>query len=86
MIKIIVFLLMLFSAPLWGLSLNEAKSKGWVKELPSGYIQATNPQAKALATDVNAKRKAAYQKVAKKTGATVEQVGAQMATKIKAKK
>ena len=86
MMKIIVFALMLISAPLWGLSLDEAKSKGWIKELPTGYIQATNPQAKSLEGEINAKRKSAYEKVAKKTGATVDQVGAQMAAKIKAKK
>jgi hypothetical protein len=74
---------LLFSA-LLALSLNataapldDAKRAGQVVEVPTGYIAAT-PDApasvNALVTDINARRREAYERIAKKNGITTEQV------------
>ncbi|MCJ8276474.1 MAG: YdbL family protein [Bdellovibrionales bacterium] len=63
--------------------LSVARDKGLVKELPTGYIQAVDPGSKALEKSVNAKRKKAYEAIAKKTKTSVEVVGKQAHEKIK---
>jgi uncharacterized protein YdbL (DUF1318 family) len=75
---ILVFCLMITSFSLSASPLSDARDAGLVSELPSGYVASTG-QASAdiikLVEDVNSKRKAAYEKIAKKNGLTVEQVG-----------
>lgn len=83
--KIIALVLLTLTLSVSALTLDEARSKGWVEELPSGYIKATNSGAEALAKEINAKRKKAYEKISKKTNAPLEAVGAQAHKKIKAK-
>lgn len=61
-------------------SLDEARQKGYVAEMPNGYIKA-QPGAPAdidaLVKDINGRRHDAYQKIAEKHGITAEQVGAE---------
>ena len=51
----------------FGLSLDEAKTKGLVGEKPNGYLGVVNPgsqEAQAVSADVNEKRRQAYQDIA----------------------
>lgn len=51
------------------LSLDEAKAKGLVGERTNGYlgaVNAPNAEAQALITDVNQKRRQAYEDIAKR--------------------
>lgn len=67
--------LLLSANPAFALSLEEAKASGKVGETPSGYLEAVegSPSADVLAVvaDINAKRKAEYQKIAGKNGASI---------------
>lgn len=83
--KLIALTLLFVSLTVSALSLQEARDKGWVEELPSGYIKATNPGAESLVKEVNAKRKQAYEKIAKETNAPLEAVGQKAHQKIKEK-
>ena len=69
--------------PAWALSLQDAKSQGKVGEMPNGYLGAIERSAEVitLVKDVNNRRKAIYQKMAKKNGITVEQVAHRAAIK-----
>ena len=71
----------------FAIDLKQARSNGKVKELPTGYIEAadSSTEVKKLVEEVNNKRKAHYEKVAKKNGTSVDVVGAAAAEKIKAK-
>lgn len=67
-------------------SLDTAKADGLIGEKPDGYLGLVRSDApadvKALVDDVNAKRKARYQEIAKQQGAPlseVEKVGGQTA-------
>ena len=66
------------SLPAFAAPLDDAREKGYVVELPTGYIKA-QPGAPAsidkLVADINQKRKQAYEKIAEKNNITVEQVG-----------
>lgn len=62
--------------PVLAITLEEAKSQGLVGERPSGYlgvVKAT-PDAQAVANDINAKRRKAYEDIAQRNGTRVEQV------------
>lgn len=68
---------MLFLAmPAWALDLQTARSQGLVGELNDGYVKALqpSPDLQALAADVNAKRRAEYQKISAANGQPVEVV------------
>lgn len=74
----------LFALPASALDLRQAKSQGMVGETPSGYLGAVKPSpaVNSLINDINAKRKAAYQNIAKKNGtplSTVEQLAGKKA-------
>lgn len=67
-------------------TLDSAKADGWIGEKPSGYLGLVRTDApedvKALVEDVNAKRKARYEQIARQQGAPlgeVEKVGGQTA-------
>ncbi len=66
--------------------LDDARAKGLVGERADGYVALVDPGApadiKALVNDINAKRRAAYQKIAAEKGVPVEQIGAITAEKI----
>lgn len=78
-----ILLIMFLAINAWGipaityaLDLEQAKAQGLVGEQPDGYlgvVKAT-PEAVALAADINKKRRAAYEDIARKNGITVEQV------------
>ena len=83
--KLITLVSLILTLNTSALTLNEARSKGWVEELPSGFLKATNTNAEVLAKEINSKRKKAYLKISKKTNASLEAIGAQAHKKIKAK-
>ncbi|NOX28032.1 MAG: YdbL family protein [Gammaproteobacteria bacterium] len=71
-----------FSA--FALNLQEAKSQLLVGESVTGYLGVVKPSAgvAALVSDINAKRKTSYQKIAKRNGTSlsaVEQLAAKKA-------
>lgn len=78
MSKLLMAMVLLFSASMLQASpLDEARDAGLISELPTGYVQASASapaQIKALAADVNKRRKEAYEGIAKKNGISVEQV------------
>tara|TARA_R110002110_G_scaffold279620_4_gene494561 strand:+ start:886 stop:1113 length:228 start_codon:yes stop_codon:yes gene_type:complete len=60
--------------------LDDARDAGQIVELPTGYVEviASAPaKVKALAAEVNSRRKDAYERIAKKNGITPEQVAAE---------
>jgi uncharacterized protein YdbL (DUF1318 family) len=64
-----------FSA--WALSLDEAKAKGQVGEKASGYLGAVaggNVDVQALVSDINQKRRQAYEEIAKRNGTSLNSV------------
>ncbi len=67
---------LLFSLNAFAMTLQDAKTAGYLGEQHNGYLGlvAPNGQAKALMLTVNAKRKAFYQKIATKNNISVEQV------------
>ncbi len=65
------------SLPAWALSLEEAKTKGQVGEKASGYLGAVtggNAEVQALVSDINQKRKQAYEEIARRNGTSVNSV------------
>jgi len=70
-------LLVLAFQSAWAIDLHAAKEQGLVGEANTGYLAAVgapSAEVKALIDEVNAKRKAEFERTAKKTGATLEQV------------
>lgn len=67
---------LLLSLNAFAISLQDAKTQGLVGEQANGYlgIVKSSPDANALAKQVNSKRKAHYQKIAKKNGISVNEV------------
>ncbi len=63
------------ATPAWALSLNEAQANGLVGETPNGYLasvsSAPNSDTRRLISEINTKRKAAYQDIATKAGVTL---------------
>lgn len=64
--------------PAAALDLDAAKARGLLGERPDGYVEVVDAGApvdvRALAQDVNAKRRVAYAKVASQNGAPVADV------------
>ena len=62
----------------WAIDINSAKNQGLVGEARTGYLAAVKSPAsaevKALIASVNGKRKAQFERTAKKTNTTVPQV------------
>ncbi len=71
-------LLALAPLPALALTLAEAKARGWVGERIDGYLGIVTPDAPAavrkLVEEVNAKRRKAYEEIARKNGVPVEAV------------
>ncbi len=65
-------------SPVAALTLEEAKSGGFVGELRNGYLSSITGDVRddvlALVKDVNAKRREKYKEIAKKRGISVEVV------------
>ena len=71
------FFIALAAAPLWALSLEEAKAKGLVGERANGYlgvVNAADREAQALAQEINQKRRQAYEEIAKRNGTQLNAV------------
>lgn len=70
--------LLLFLQSAWAIDLDSAKSSGLVGEANTGYLAAVKSPASAevqsLIQQVNTKRKEEFERTAKRTGATLEQV------------
>ncbi len=63
--------------PLLALTLEEAKTKGLVGEKSNGYlgvVAAGNTEAQALVSDINQKRRQAYQEIARRDGTNLSTV------------
>jgi len=63
--------------PVFALSLEEAKTKGLVGEKSTGYlgvVDPANPDAQALADEINKKRRQAYQDIARRDAVSVSTV------------
>jgi uncharacterized protein len=72
----ILTLLLLTAQSGFGLSLDEAKSRGLVGETPSGYLDAVDhkPEVILLIHEINTKRRAEYQSIAQKNGTPLQAV------------
>ena len=70
--------LMMLLQNAWAIDIRSAKADGLVGEARTGYLAAVHAPAstevRALIKDVNAKRKAQFNRTAHKTGTTVAQV------------
>lgn len=83
----IITCIFLFSAsPVFAFSLEEAKNSGYVGEKQDGFLGVIKTDAKgeiaSLVAEINAKRKAMYKKLAKKTGTDLQAVGKVTANKV----
>ena len=67
---------LLLSLNAFAISLQDAKSQGLVGEQTNGYlgVVVNNKDADKLVDSVNAKRRAHYEKIAKKNGISVDDV------------
>ena len=72
--------------PALALDLDTAKREGLVGEKTDGYVGAVEADAsaevRALVSEVNAKRRTAYQEIARRNGTAVDQVAALAAQKL----
>jgi len=68
---------LLAAIPAMALTLDQARSSGAVGEKLDGYVGVVkaSPDASSVAADVNAKRKAEYEKISKQNGQPVSVVG-----------
>lgn len=72
-----IMLLATAPGPLFGLTLEEAKTKGLVGEKANGYLGVVNPdspEAQSLTNEVNEKRRHAYQDIATRNRTELEAV------------
>ncbi len=71
-------LLILAFQSAWAIDIHTAKAQGLVGEARTGYLAAVETPAsaevQALISEVNAKRKSEFERTAKKTNTTVQQV------------
>ena len=75
----------LAAAPALAGPLDDAKRAGQVGEQPNGYVgvlPGAPDSAKALAKDINSRRKERYTEISRKRGTSVEQVGKQAGKKL----
>lgn len=74
--RLTAVLLLVSSALAMALDIDSAKSQGLVGEQPNGFLGVVKATSDAvqLAAEINAKRRAAYEAIAKKNGATLDQV------------
>ncbi len=73
---LLLLTLSVLSLSAFAMSLQEAKSQGYLGEQANGYlglVQA-NPEAKAVMDDVNNKRRAHYETIAKKNNISAADV------------
>ena len=73
---VVLLLSMLLSLPVAALELGDAKARGLVGETATGYLGVirSSPDVDALVKNINAQRKAQYQKIADKNKIGLEAV------------
>lgn len=78
MTRWLAVLLLGFGSLALALDLDTAKAQGLVGEQPDGYLGVvqTTPAAVELAANINAQRRAAYERIARDNGIPVNQVAA----------
>ena len=81
-ITAVMLLLALIAMPILASPLDDARNAGHVKEMSNGYIMATahgkaSSDISDLVTDVNKRRRDAYEKIARKNGIPVDQVASE---------
>jgi uncharacterized protein len=73
-----IVVLLCGAAAAHAIDLNEAKRSGLVGETTEGYVDVVNPAApaevRALVDDVNARRRAEYERIARENGISLEEV------------
>lgn len=76
-LTLLALLGLMITAPAYALDLKQARSSGLVGEKLDGYAEALKqtPEVKGLVEDVNAKRKAEYQRISKENGQPADVVG-----------
>lgn len=74
----------LAAGPARAQTLDQAKAAGLVGEMPNGYVGAVQggAEVQALVDSVNAQRRAAYQDVARRTGAPLAAVEQEAGAKL----
>lgn len=79
----VLVLSLVLSLPAVALELGAAKAGGLVGETASGYLAAVKPSAEvnALVKNINARRKAQYQKIAEKNKISLQAVEARAGQK-----
>lgn len=77
-----ILVIMSFVVSAQAIDLDSARAAKTIRELPTGYVQSTDASTKALEAEVNAKRKVAYEEIAKKNNIPVDQVAAQAGKKL----
>jgi uncharacterized protein len=82
---IITCAIFLIAMPAWSLDLKQARMKGFVTEMDTGYLELHNNAAKDLVIEVNKKRKKYYMKISKKNGTSIQEVASRAAIKLKEK-
>ncbi|MGI2261249.1 YdbL family protein [Shewanella sp. GXUN23E] len=77
------FAALLISVSAYAMTLQEAKTQGYLGEQLNGYLGQVhpNPAAAAVMLEVNAKRKAEYEKIAKQNGVSLTFVEQQVGSK-----
>jgi uncharacterized protein len=88
--RLVCVLLMLLPMTAFALTLDEARQQGLVGEDWTGYVAAVSPnpgkEVQALVADVNNKRRAVYEKVAKETSTASDPVTADDVARVGAPK
>ena len=82
---LIVSALFLTSVPLQAADLGKAKANGQVCEQTNGFLRAKSGapgDVKSMVNNINAQRKAEYERIAKKNNVSREQVGKLTAEKV----
>jgi len=78
--KLLLTVLALFAVTALAADLDQAKSDGHIGERADGYlglvVQSAPADVVELVADINARRKAEYQRIATRNGITLEQVQA----------
>lgn len=82
--RILIVAAIFASSPAFALDLHSARDSGVVVEKPTGYIEVAKPSAEAdaLVAEVNAKRKAEYERIAKEKKVAVDVVAKEAAKEI----
>ena len=78
----VTLIVALIATPIQASPLDDARNAGQVEEMSNGYIMATahgkaSSDVNDLVTDVNKRRRDAYENIAKKNGISVDQVASE---------